>query len=225
MLRALIIGISTLAGTPTLAHTSPWTVEATLGVVSDYRYRGYSLSDDKPALQAGATLSHGSGVYADVYASTIDEYGIGDDGDGARIELTSAVGWKGDVAGYTVDVAVARYVYPRGDNVDYVEIPVEVSRNIDALSVSLGMAYAPDQSALGAADNRYGWASFHYAPTPWPVALSGRLGYEDGAFAPDGKTDWEIGVTRDVGAATLGLSWTDSDRTTGALVGSVFFGF
>lgn len=225
MLRSIVVVLAALAAGPGFAQSSPWTAEATVGAVSDYRYRGYSLSDGDPALQGGATLIHRSGFYADVFVSTIDEYGVGDDGDGAEVEITGSFGWSGAVSGYDIDVSVLAYRYPDGDDVDYVEVPVQVSRTFDALTGTLGFAYAPDQSALGDEDNRYGWAGLTYAPDAWPIGLNGRLGHEDGAFAPEGKTDWEVGLSRNLGPATLGLAWTDSDRTDGALVASLFVGF
>ncbi len=225
MLRLTLLAVAALAAGPSFAQTSPWTVDATVGAVSDYRYRGYSLSDGDAALQGGATLTHASGLYADVFVSTIDEYGTGDDGDGADVEITATFGWSGSISGYEVDAAVSAYRYPDGDDVDYVEFPVRIDRTFKALTGTVGVAYAPEQTALGDEDNRYGWASLTYAPVNWPVSLGGRLGYEDGAFAPDGKTDWEVGLTRGLGPATLGLSWTDSDQTSGALVASMFVGF
>lgn len=225
MLRSIIVALAVLCAGPVLAQSSPWTAEATVGAVSDYRYRGYSLSDGDPALQGGATLTHVSGFYVDAYVSTIEEYGVGDDGDGAGVEITGTLGWNGDVSGYNIDVSVSAYRYPDGDDVDYFEVPVQVSRTFNALTGTLGFAYAPDQTALGNVDNRYGWAALTYAPEVWPFGLTGRLGHEDGAFAPDGKTDWEVGLSRDLGPATLGLAWTDSDRTEGTLVASLFVGF
>ncbi|HEX2083506.1 MAG TPA: TorF family putative porin [Xanthomonadaceae bacterium] len=43
--------------------------EVTLGVVSDYRYRGVSLTDGVPALQAGLAWDRDDGWYAGVFAA------------------------------------------------------------------------------------------------------------------------------------------------------------
>ena len=43
--------------------------EASLGIVSDYRYRGVSLSGGDPALQAGFAWDHDAGWYAGVFAA------------------------------------------------------------------------------------------------------------------------------------------------------------
>ncbi|CAN5207526.1 hypothetical protein BH10PSE1_BH10PSE1_23480 [soil metagenome] len=226
MLKPTVLALVFLCSAgPTAAQTASWTIEGTAGAVSDYRFRGYSLSDDKPALQAGLTAAHASGFYADLFVSTIAPYGLGADGDGARFEVTPSVGWAGRLAGFDVDASVAAYRYPDGDDVNYVELPVQVSRTVKDMTWTLGAAYAPEQAALGEEDNRYGWAGLDYAPQAWPISMTATVGYEDGAFAPEGKTDWRIGAERTVGFVTLGVSWVDSDATEGAVVGSVFANF
>src|SRR3546814_4237167 len=39
------------------------TVSGSATVVSDYRFRGFSQSDEEAAIQGGITVSHGSGLY------------------------------------------------------------------------------------------------------------------------------------------------------------------
>ncbi|QTC92784.1 TorF family putative porin [Brevundimonas goettingensis] len=239
MLKPLSASLFLLGATPVLAGSPPsspegtatptvataWRVEGTAGVVSDYRFRGYSLSGGEPAVQAGLTLTHVSGFYVDVYSSSIEDYGVDSDGNGAEVELTGSLGWRGQASGIDVEASVAAYRYPGGEAVDYVEIPVQAGRSFLAFTVTAGLAYAPAQRALGDADNLYEWIAVDYAPGGWPVSLSGRVGRERGAFAEDGKWDWEAGLSKDLGVATMGLSWTDSDRTQGAWVASLFLSF
>jgi len=52
-------------------HVAAAQVSGTVGVVSDYRYRGVSFSDDKPAAQLGLTYDDASGLYAGLFASTV----------------------------------------------------------------------------------------------------------------------------------------------------------
>ncbi len=46
-------------------------LSATASLLSDYRYRGVSLSDSKPAAQAGVAYDDPSGWYAGLFASTV----------------------------------------------------------------------------------------------------------------------------------------------------------
>lgn len=225
MIKAILVSIALLMPASPVLGQSPWAVDGTVGLVSDYRYRGYSLSDGDPALQAGLTLSHSSGFYGDVFASSIDEYGIGDDGDGADVEVTGSFGWAGMLGDFDLDAAVSAYRYPDGDGVNYFEAPVQIGQTVGAFTWTVGVAYAPAQDALSDEDNRYGWARLSYSPEGWPISVSGVFGYEDGAFAPDGKSDWAVGAEHDLGPATLALTWIDSDVDAGAVVASAFVKF
>lgn len=207
------------------AQTSPWKVEGTVGVASDYRFRGSSLSGGDPAVQGGLTLSHASGLYGDVYLSSIEEYGPGADGDGARVEVTLTGGWAGSINGFDLDVGISAFQYPDGSDVNYVEIPAQVGRSIGSWTWTVGAAYAPEQTALGDEDNRYVWGGVDFAPEAWPVSLNATVGYEDGAYAPAGKTDWLVGASIPVGSLMLGLAWVDSDVDEGAVVASLFASF
>jgi uncharacterized protein (TIGR02001 family) len=105
----IIIAVAACSVTPAAFAqdaASGMTFDASLGVVSDYRYRGLSLSDEAPALQIDATLATDSGLYANVFASTIDEYGLDADGDGAQVEIDYALGWVFSVMDFDVDLAV-----------------------------------------------------------------------------------------------------------------------
>jgi uncharacterized protein (TIGR02001 family) len=188
---------------------APLTFEFELGVVSDYRFRGLSLSDEEPALQGGLTASLANGAYGYAWASTIDEYGAGADGKGATVEVDFVLGWAGSVAGFDVDASAQLYAYPSGSDVNYVEFPVSLSRAVGDWRWSLGAAYAPAQKALGDHDNGYGWAAIAWEGAPLQMEL--RAGYEHGAYAPGGKWDWSAGVRRAIGPVMAGVAYVDSD--------------
>ena len=207
------------------AQDPEWTVEGRVGVVSDYRDRGYTLSGEEPALQGEVTLGHASGFYTGVWGSSIEEYGVGPDGDGAEVEVTLYAGWAGVVGGFDVDVGVWQNLYPDGDEVNYVEFPLQVGRTIGAATFTTGVVWAPSQTGTGDEANTWVWTRAEYAPEAWPVSLHATLGHEDGGFAPDGKTDWRVGVEAPVGALILGVDWVDSDTEDRAVVGRVLWGF
>lgn len=220
-----VVSLAAPVGAGAQAQDPQWTVEGRVGVVSDYRDRGYTLSDEEPAVQGEITVGHASGLYGGVWGSGIDEYGVGPDGDGAEIEVTLYAGWAGAVGGFDVDVGVWRNLYPDGDEVDYVEFPLQVGRSIGAATFTTGVVWAPAQTGTGDEANTWVWTRAEYAPGTWPVSLHAQLGHEDGGFAPDGKTDWRVGVEAPAGAFTVGLDWVDSDTEDSAVVGSVFWGF
>lgn len=200
-------------------EAAPLTITGKIGVVSDYRFRGATFSDEQPALQGGLTATAANGLYGWVWGSTIDDYG------GATTELDVAMGYTFIAAGATFDVSAARYGYPGGHGVDYWELPASASRAVGDWTYSLGVAWSPEQDALGGMDNRYGYVRASWTSPKAPVTLAAQLGYEDGAFAPDGKWDWSLGVTRKIKAVDLGLTYIGSDRTSDTVVASVTAGF
>jgi len=203
-------------------EAADWSVEWEIGVVSDYRFRGYSLSDEDPALQGGLTVSAPNGLYAFAWGSSIAEYGATATSDGARVELDLGIGYATSLAGFDIDISAVRYSYPGGEDVDYWELPVSASRTVGDWTLTLGGAYVPDQSNTGG-DNGYVWGGADWAmPTPHPVTLSFVLGHEDGAFA-DHKTDWSLGASTSVGIMEFGLTWIDADDpgVDGAFVASL----
>lgn len=225
---AACVAVLCACGAPTMAsaqEAAAWSVDGRVGVVSDYRDRGYTLSAGDAVVQGEATLSHASGGYAGLWASGIEEYGMGPDGDGATIEVTLYAGWAGSTAGFDIDLGVWANVYPDGDDVNYVEFPVQIGRTFGAATFSSGVVWAPSQTGTGDAANTWVWTRADYAPDSWPVSLHARIGHEDGGFAPDGKTDWLVGLQAPLGPVILGIDWVDSDTEDNALVASVFWGF
>ena len=202
-----------------------WSLDGRAGLVSAYVDRGYDLSGGKPAMQGEIALAHAGGWYGGLWASTIEEYGVGADGDGAEVEVTLYTGWAGTLAGLDVDLGLWRTVYPDGEDVDYTEVPVQVGRSFGDAVLSLGAVWAPAQTGTGDAANTWVWTRIDYAPEAWPASLHATLGHEDGGFAPGGKTDWRLGLEAPAGPVTLGLDWVDSDVEAGALVASVFWSF
>ena len=207
------------------APAGVWDVSVDVGVVSDYRFRGLSLSGEDPAVQASLVAAHASGWFGEVFVSSIEEYGFGLDGEGAKVEVDYTLGWSGEVNGFEVQVAASAYTYPGGTDVDYIEFPAEIGRSVGPVTLTVGAAYAPSQTALGYEDNRYVWTSGEYALGASNAALFASVGHEDGAYAPGGKTDWAVGGRLPIDRVTLGISYVDSDADEGALIGEIWLSF
>jgi uncharacterized protein (TIGR02001 family) len=191
-------------------------LEFEIGAVSDYRFRGISLTDNGPALQGGVTATLKNGAYAYAWASQIDEYGAGSNGEGAQVETDLVAGWSGAVGKFEVDASVQAYLYPGGTDVDYAEFPLSVSRQMGDWRWTAGAAYAPRQRGVGDEDNLYRWGAARWATPSIPFEVNVSAGYETGAFAPGGKWDWSLGVRHDFGAFALGATYVDSDAPDGS---------
>ena len=192
-------------------------LSAELGPISDYRFRGVSLSGRKPALQAELSVEHKSGLYAQVWASSIS-----DTPGGADVEIDWLVGQAFNLAPrLSLDAAATFYSYPGDSRSNYAEGFVTVSYDAGAITPQLGLAYAPKQDHLrdddGARrDNVYAYTGLDAAITGTPVTLHAKLGYERGLLDfvdSGGKWDWQVGVTFSQPRFELGLAYVDSDAT------------
>jgi uncharacterized protein (TIGR02001 family) len=184
-------------------------VEATVSVVSDYRYRGVSLSNGKPAVQVGASVAHQSGLYASLWTSNVASNG------GANAELDIAVGFTKELGGITAEIGTIDYIYPGVINSNYYELQSSLTGNVGPAEVNVGLAYAPHQDNLGGADNVYGSVGFEMPYGKTPLTLKGAVGLEDGAFG-DRKVDWLLGANYNLKGIDVGVSYTDTARNFGA---------
>ena len=104
---------------------------STVTAVSDYDFRGVSLSATDPALQASLDFASDSGFYAGAWVSNID-YGSSIDGD---VELDLYAGWTGEFKeGVGWDTGIVFYTYPdssssptKGKISDYPEIYASIA--------------------------------------------------------------------------------------------------
>ena len=226
---AMVIG---LPAAPALAdETDPpkdLTVTGYVQGVSDYRFRGYSLSGGDPALQGTVNLNHSSGFYAGAWASTLDDEITPFYGD---VELDLYAGWTGSLSSaLTADIGVLRYVYPANHGngpADYWEPYASLSTTLGPVGAKLGIAYAPEQDSLAGEDNLYVFTDLTAGIPNTPVTLTGHLGYADGIQGPrlltlqsatdDSGFDYALGATYaltpnlSVGASYVGVEGNASE--------------
>lgn len=221
---------------PAAGAEAPVTLSLDLGVVSDYRFRGVSLSGQDPAVQGEISAEHESGAHAGLWASTISETS-----GGAHLELDLEGGWLFAFSdALSVDVSAIYYVYPGDEAANYVEPALTAFYKMGSATTRLGFAYIPKQGATRDAagrkrDNHYVFLGLELPVKGTPLTLDGQIGYERGAFdlSPrGGKWDWQLGGSVEVKGFNLGLAYVDGavrgdeeGVTDPTLVGSVLFGF
>ncbi len=190
----------------TQAPTGDFDINVTITGVSDYRFRGISLSDKDPALQAAVDVEHKSGIYGGVWASTIKN-------SAADVETDLYAGWRGSAGGVDLDVGATAYLYPGGADLDYYEILASVAYTLGPAEMKVGAGYSPDQSNLGGNDNIYAYTDVGVGVPSTPVTVKAHVGYEDGSLAgPTGKKwDWSLGAELVVDRFTLGLTYVDTN--------------
>jgi uncharacterized protein (TIGR02001 family) len=184
------------------AQTAP-EVEANVAFVSDYRFRGVSLSDETLALQGGLDLGFDSGLYVGAWGSSIEQ--VGD----SEVEVDLYAGYGAELTeGLSFDVGVLAYVYPGQEDTAYGEVYASLTGATGIVESSVGVAYAPEQDNIGNDDNLYVFYSGSAPLGESGLGLVFGVGYETGAFGdPDGdgddKIDWTLGLT----ASGYGLDW------------------
>lgn len=212
--RLAAITFMLAAAAPAAAAPVGSGLDVTGGVtlVSDYRFRGISFSDEDPAVQGTINVAHESGFYAGTWASsTEDSPALG------HTEIDLYGGWAGDVApGTGLDVGITYYTYPNGNDAfgasDYFEPYAKLSHTLGPVEATVGAYYAWGQEAIGDADNLYLFTDAAAAIPGTPLTLRGHFGRSEGSLAPTGEyLDWSLGVDAAVGPVTLGAAYVDTD--------------
>ena len=186
------------------AATASAEVTGTVSAVSDYNFRGISLSANDPALQGSIDYAHDSGFYAGAWASNID---YGDDVDG-DVEVDLYLGFAGGVEdGLGWDLGAVYYTYPGSDDIeDYPEFYAGLTYKW----LELKQWYSNDNSGTDL-DSWYteANASFDLVEN---LSLGLHAGYNYGDIYEDFEyLDYSVGLTYTLGHFDLGLKYVDND--------------
>jgi uncharacterized protein (TIGR02001 family) len=192
------------------------TFSGSAALLTDYRFRGVSLSNTEIVVQASLTATTSPGFYASIWGSSLATYG------GANTEIDVWAGWTGAVGPFTPNVGVYGYLYPGGTGVSYYELFASVGFALGPVSVTTGINYGPSQTNIGGADNTYVYVAPAFEIPGLPLTIKGSLGYEDGSapLASGGtsnKVDWMIGADLKYKFITLGVQYIGNDQHSKAL--------
>lgn len=170
------------------AHAQSAEVAWNVGVTSDYVFRGFSQTDEGPALQGGVDVSFASGFYVGAWASNVD---FGDDTD-AEVDVYG--GYRTEAGGFALDFGVIGYLYvnpPGGSDYDYVEFKAAASRAFGPVTLGAALYYSPDFFGL---DEQATYVEANGAFTPAPKwTVSGAVGHQS-LDVGDDYTTWNAGV-------------------------------
>lgn len=186
------------------APASDFTITGNVALVTDYRFRGLSLSGGDVAIQGGININHSSGFYVGTWGSSLEDSAVY-----GHTEVDVFGGWTGAVAdGITADVGLLYYVYPNGHvgKANVWEPYASLSGTFGPATVKVGAAYAWEQDSLGGDDNLYVYTDLGAGIPDTPVSLSAHLGYASGAQSPNlltGKStkagfDYNVGATYNI---------------------------
>ena len=185
---------------------SPAQAELTGNVTltSDYIFRGFTQTDQKPAIQGGFDYAHeATGVYAGIWASNVDL------GGSVSIEVDYLLGVTGEFAGIGWDLGAVYYDYPSdgAQDFDYAEYKVGLSWNF----LSAEYYYSDDFFGTNTEDAHYFSLGADF-DLPMELSLSLHGGHQivDGSGGVE-YNDWSVGISRNVQGVDLGLTYTDTN--------------
>ncbi len=200
------------------AETPPITFTGTAAFVTDYRFRGVSLSDRDVAGQASIAATTSFGLFASIWGSTIEPIGAYVDKNynfhnGSEQEIDLTVGYSKTFGAITPTVGALYYVYPGGRGVSYIEPFATVAGVVGPVGLTAGLNYAPSQSHTGHNDNLYLWLLGTYGIAKTPFTVKASVGREKGAFdyGSSSKIDYMVGVDTKYKFLTLGLQYVGND--------------
>ena len=208
---ALALAASSLLATAAFAQTAPAAeapeaspITANVTIVNDYRYRGISQSNFKPAIQGGFDYAHESGIYVGNWNSSIswigDSYAPGGSNFAynptfknvsAPIEMDFYGGIKKELIGegFASDLGFLQYYYPTsgipsngGSTANPNTSEVYVAQNFTFGSVTGFAKFSYAVSTLFGTANSSGsyYPDFtaNYDTGVWGLSLNGHIGYQ-----------------------------------------------
>jgi uncharacterized protein (TIGR02001 family) len=227
LIAATLLAGTALAATPAFADDAPAappsavTITGSAAIVSQYRFRGLSQSDNKPAVQGAFTVAHSSGFYISTWGSSAtgnDVVNIG----GTEIDVYG--GWTHALgkSGVTFDGGVYGYIYPGFTPGNYYEIYGSLAKTFGPFSAKAGAYYAPGQKVFDlnftspSRKNLYVYGELGAGIPNTPLSVHSHLGHTGGGF-DYGKQylDWNVGVTLKWKALAFDASWVGTNVSRG----------
>jgi uncharacterized protein (TIGR02001 family) len=211
----LAIAAATAAAVPTIASAQ---LAFNAGLVSDYRYRGISQTQKKPALQAGVDYAAGA-FYVGAWASTIQW--IDKSGGDAKVEIDLYGGYKGELAkDLAFDVGVLNYWYPSAVTAAWSAVPYANPNTTELYgALTFGPATLKYSHALTNLFGNPNSKNSYYLDLSAGFDVGGGLmltphvGYQKikNAAADASYTDYSLTVSKDFGGLVPSLAIVGTD--------------
>jgi len=109
-----------------------FSITGNIGVATDYRFRGVSQTNKKPAVQGGIDLAASNGLSLGIWTSNVSEWA----NPGGAQEVDVYGGYATEVEGVGVSVGAVSYMYPKNN-------PVGLLPSNKTLEYYVGLSYGP----------------------------------------------------------------------------------
>lgn len=186
-------------------------VDYTGEVLSDYRFRGISISDRKPILDASVEASSGS-WFAGIEAISAARVRSPSRAPRRNAEIDLSAGWSRSLGLLKPSVGAIAYLHPGGGEAVNGEVFASLAGALGPATLTIGANYAPDQNEARGG-NFYIFTHSAVSVPGTPLTVRARIGREAGAFAGgQPKLDWLGGVeARVFRVVTVGLDYVGND--------------
>ncbi|MCW0232891.1 MAG: TorF family putative porin [Ferrovibrio sp.] len=217
--RAALVALGLVAAAPAIAADIPLSVAVNAGVVSDYKFRGISQSNNDPAVQGGveAALAPNDwlSIYAGLWASSVDF------NNGTDAEVDAYGGFRGTFDKLGLDLGFIRYIYTGQGGTsaeNYTEFKAAASYDFGFVLPSAGIYYSPDFY------NNSGRAVYYTAGVAVPIpvtdlspVIKANIGKQtidkpaNFGITKDDYIDYNIGLFATYWGFTAGVQFVDTN--------------
>lgn len=187
-------------------------VSGQLLLLSDYRFRGVSRSDSKPALQGQLTLSLPSGFYVGTRATTLRRQNFYGD---AEFDLYAGLS-REIGSGTTLDAGVQYYAFAGSKGrPGHAEPYASLSHTLGPVQATVGAKYAWAQAGTAHRQQLYVFGQAEAGIPLTPITLTADVGRQAGGLLPR-YWNWSVGGRyRLFGPIEAGLRYVDTDLPSG----------
>jgi uncharacterized protein (TIGR02001 family) len=187
-------------------------LDGSAAVVSDYRFRGESLSNRQPVGEASLQAALPAGWFAGISGVTSALSRV--PGTFARHpEVDVSAGWSKSFGLLTPSAGLIGTVYPGGSGGNNYEAFGSLAATLGPATLTGGVNYAPRQDNLRR-DNLYVYLSPAAGIPGTPLTLRGSVGREAGARQGGGRAKLDYGVGLEARVArrlTVSVRWSAND--------------
>ena len=228
LIATAVAGVFMLSATPALADDAPAAPAASpltfnVGVVSDYLFRGISQTHGDPALQGGIDYAFANGFYVGTWASNISW--VKDYTNKGNVEVDLYGGYRGAFSNpdWTYDLGAIAYTYPgHGDANAFGASPTttEVRAQVGYKWMSVKYSYVTSSHFVGwystTSSGKTDGSGYLEANATYDLGNGwGAVGHVGHQTVKDlgiaSYTDWNLGVTKDVGFGVVTLLYSDTN--------------
>ena len=215
---AALVSSMPTAGFAQGAAASPHTFTGNFSLATEYRYRGISQTDFRPAVQGGFDYGHASGLYLGTWGSNISWLSDAGAGSGSSVELDFYGGFKNTIGDFGYDVGVLYYYYPgnfdpwtSAGNPEPSTTELYIAGSWKMLTLKYSHAVS-DLFGVKDSDGSYYTDLTGNFDIGAGFTLGAHVGFQRVKNASScSYTDWKLGVAKEYWGVNWGLNYVDTD--------------